>query len=195
MLIPWGDAAIDAPPLDEGADYTFAPDEVLRDGDLVCGEGWSLQTVATPGHLSNHLCFGLDAHDVLFTGDHIMGWATTVIAPPDGSMGAYFESLEKLLARTDSRYLPTHGAPIDRPHRFVRAVRTHRLMRDQQILTLLEDGPANIRDLVETMYARVDKRLHLAAALNVLAHLIRLRDIGLVACDGDPTLSAHFRRI
>lgn len=186
-------AADDAPALDEGADYGFAPDAIIRDGESLAGDGWTIAAVATPGHLSNHLCFALAEEKALFTGDHIMGWATTVVAPPDGSMGDYLASLDKLLARDDVLYYPTHGAPIAGPHRFVRAVRTHRRIRDGQILEQLRQGRTRIKDIVPVMYADIDRRLHVAAALNVLAHLIRLVETGAVAADGAPAMQSEFR--
>jgi len=149
--------------------------------------------VHTPGHLSNHLCFALPEQKALFTGDHMMGWATTVVAPPDGDMSAYIQSLDKLLAREDEIYFPTHGAPIHNPKRFVRAVKTHRLMRDAQIVEQLKKGRDNIKDITGALYADVDKRLHGAAALNVLAHLIRLVRNGAVSCDGEPEMKSAFR--
>ena len=182
----------DAPALDEGADYRFAPDETITDGAVIEGPDWRLEAVHTPGHLSNHLCFALPAQKALFTGDHMMGWATTVVAPPDGDMTAYIESLDKLLARDDAIYFPTHGAPIENPHRFVRAVKTHRLMRDAQIIDQLKKGRTRIKEITAAMYADVDKRLHGAAALNVLAHLIRLVRIGTVTCDGEPGLKQTY---
>ncbi len=183
----------DAPALDEGADYGFAPDETIADGAAIEGDGWRLEAVHTPGHLSNHLCFALPREKALFTGDHMMGWATTVVAPPDGDMEAYLASLDVLLARDDRIYLPTHGAPIEAPHRFVRAVKTHRLMRDAQILDQIGKGRTRINDMVAAMYADIDRRLHGAAALNVLAHLIRLVRNGAVRCDGAPDLRADYR--
>ena len=182
----------DAPALDEGADYAFRPDETIGDGAVIEGPGWRIEAVHTPGHLSNHLCFALPQEKALFTGDHIMGWATTVVAPPDGDMDAYLKSLDALLARDDEIYLPTHGAPLKAPQRFVRAVRTHRLMRDAQIVEQVGKGRGRIKDMVAAMYADVDKRLHGAAALNVLAHLIRLVRIGTVVCDGEPGLKARY---
>ena len=190
---PAGEKKFDTPALDEGADYSFKPDEVIGDGDVIEGANWRLETLHTPGHLSNHLCFAMPVHKALFTGDHMMGWATTVVAPPDGDMGDYLDSLDVLLARDDEIYLPTHGAPIKNPRRFVRAVRTHRLMRDAQILDQLKQGRNTIRKIVPVMYAEVDKRLHKAAALNVLAHLIRLVRIGTVECDGDPWIETEYR--
>ncbi len=183
----------DAPALDEGADYSYAPDEVIGDGAVIEGPDWRIEAAHTPGHLSNHLCFALPEHKALFTGDHIMGWATTVVAPPDGDMSAYLDSLDKLLARDDEIYFPTHGAPITNPKRFVRAVKTHRLMRDAQIVDQLKKGRTSIKDITTAMYADVDKRLHGAAAMNVLAHLIRLVRNGAVICDGEPGMHAQFR--
>lgn len=183
----------DAPALDEGADYHYAPDEEISDGAIFETSEWRIEALHTPGHLSNHLCFALPKHKALFTGDHMMGWATTVVAPPDGDMGDYLNSLDSLLARDDEIYLPTHGAPIERPRRFVRAVKTHRLMRDAQILEQLRQGRSTIREMVAAMYADIDPRLHGAAGLNVYAHLIRLVNIGRVACEGRPKTSSTFR--
>lgn len=185
---------IDAPALDEGADYSYAPDRLLKDGEIVAGDGWTIEALATPGHLSNHLCFALREEKALFTGDHIMGWATTVIAPPDGDMGAYFESLEKLLAREEEIYYPTHGAPVKNPKPFVRAIRTHRRIRDGQILDQLKKGRTTIPEITAAIYADVDKRLHKAAALNVYAHLIRLVKTGAVECAGTPTIAGAYRK-
>ncbi len=185
--------AVEGPSLEEGADRAYRPDRILTDGEIIQGDGWTLETVSTPGHLSNHLCFALRQEKALFTGDHIMGWATTVVAPPEGSMGDYFASLDKLLARDDAVYYPTHGAPIDNPQRFVRAVKTHRRIRDGQILDQLRQGRVRIKDMVPAMYADIDKRLHGAAALNVLAHLIRLVETGAVETDGAPAMQSEFR--
>ncbi|MHA7871974.1 MAG: MBL fold metallo-hydrolase [Hyphococcus sp.] len=183
----------DAPDLDEGADRSYAPDILLKHGDRLEGPDWRIEAVHTPGHLSNHLCFALPAQQALFTGDHIMGWATTVVAPPDGDMGAYFDSLDLLLARDDAIYFPTHGAPIENPKRFVRAVKTHRLMRDAQIIEQIKNGRTKIKEITAAMYADVDPRLHGAAALNVLAHLIRLVRIGTVRCDGEPGMGKTYQ--
>lgn len=190
---PVADKAHDAPALDEGADYAFRPDIMIADGERVMGAGWTIEAVATPGHLSNHLCFALIEEKALFTGDHIMGWATTVVAPPDGDMGAYLDSLDRLLAREDDIYFPTHGAPIAKPKPFVRAVRTHRRIRDGQILDQLRKGRTRIKDIVPAIYADIDKRLHGAAALNVYAHLIRLVKTGAVRTEGDPAMNGVYR--
>ncbi|MFZ5618793.1 MAG: MBL fold metallo-hydrolase [Pseudomonadota bacterium] len=190
---PVADKAHDAPALDEGADYAFRPDIMIADGERVMGAGWTIEAVATPGHLSNHLCFALIEEKALFTGDHIMGWATTVVAPPDGDMGAYLDSLDRLLAREDDIYFPTHGAPIAKPKPFVRAVRTHRRIRDGQILDQLRKGRTRINEIVPAIYADIDKRLHGAAALNVYAHLIRLVKTGAVRTEGDPAMNGVYR--
>ncbi|MEM6413802.1 MAG: MBL fold metallo-hydrolase [Pseudomonadota bacterium] len=189
---PADNADDDAPALDEGGDYRFQPDELLKDGDIVFGGDWSLEAIHTPGHLSNHLCFSLKEEKALFSGDHIMGWATSVIAPPHGNMADYLSSLEKILQRDEQRYYPTHGAPIEEPHRFVRAVRAHRHIRDGQILDQLAQGKSRIMDMVPIMYAGVNPILHGAAALNVLAHLIRLVEIGSVTANGELGLETTF---
>jgi glyoxylase-like metal-dependent hydrolase (beta-lactamase superfamily II) len=176
------------PRADAGFDASYAPDRVLAEGDSVSGgqgEGaWTLTAVHTPGHTSNHLCFALAEEKALFTGDHVMGWSTTVVAPPDGDMAAYMASLRKLLDRDDAIYHPTHGEPVTDPQRFVRGLITHRKQRENQILKLLGDGPQAIPAMVAVMYAQVDKRLHPAAGRSVLAHLIDLKARGLVADAG-----------
>ncbi|GAB4528412.1 MAG: MBL fold metallo-hydrolase [Amphiplicatus sp.] len=186
-------AACAAPALDEGADYAFRPDRRIADGEIIQGDGWTIEAVATPGHLSNHLCFALRKEKALFTGDHIMGWSTTVVAPPDGDMGDYLASLDKLLSRDDRVYYPTHGAPIEKPHSFVRAVRAHRLMRDRQILDELKKGRTRIREIAAAIYVDIDRRLLPAAALNVYAHLIRLARDGAVETDGAPAMDGEYR--
>lgn len=179
--------------VEEGSDRAFAPDVVISDGAAVEGDGWTLRAVATPGHLPNHLCFALEEESVLFTGDHVMGWSTTVVAPPDGRMADYLESLEKLLNREDRIYFPTHGAPIERPAPFVRAIRAHRRMRDGQILDQLMKRDMQIAEMLPSMYAGLDQRLRGAATLNVLAHLIRLIEIGAVETDGPANPRSLFR--
>jgi glyoxylase-like metal-dependent hydrolase (beta-lactamase superfamily II) len=175
----------DGPRADAGFDATYAPDRIMSDGDSVSGPGWTLTAVATPGHTSNHLCFALEEEKALFTGDHVMGWSTTVVAPPDGDMAAYMASLAKLLDRDDAIYHPTHGEPVTDPQRFVRGLITHRKQRENQILKLLGDGPQAIPAMVAVMYAMVDKRLHPAAGRSVLAHLIDLEARGRVVRSGD----------
>ena len=171
----------DGPRADAGFDASYAPDAVMAEGDSVAGPDWTLTAVATPGHTSNHLCFALPEEKALFTGDHVMGWSTTVVAPPDGDMAAYMASLKKLLDRDDAIYHPTHGEPVTEPQRFVRHLIGHRKQRENQILKLLGDGPQAIPAMVAVMYAAVDKRLHPAAGRSVLAHLIDLQARGVVA--------------
>ncbi len=176
----------------EGPDTDFRADVELGDGDVVEADGYRIETVATPGHTSNHLCFSLADESVLFTGDHVMGWATSVISPPDGDLYDYMASLEKLLGRSEGRYWPTHGPAIDDPHEYVSSFIAHRRDREAQILHGLSSGPAAIVDLVPTMYAEVDKRLWRAAANSVYSHLLALHRQGRVAVtDGsDPTITA-----
>ena len=177
--------ADDGPRADAGFDFTYRPDRVLADGEAVAGPGWTLRAVATPGHTSNHLCFALPEEKALFTGDHVMGWSTTVVSPPDGDMAAYMASLRLLLDRDDAVYYPTHGDPVTEPQRFTRGLIAHRKLRENQILGLLGEGPHAIPAMVASMYANVDKRLHPAAGRSVLAHLIDMRDRGLVQPDGE----------
>ncbi len=171
----------DGPRSDASFDATYAPDRVLEDGESLSGPGWTLTALATPGHTSNHLCFALPQEQALFTGDHIMGWSTTVVSPPDGDMAAYMRSLALLMTREDAVYYPAHGAPIETPKRLVRGMMGHRKQREGQILRLLAAGTGHIPDMVAQMYKGVDKRLHPAAGRSVLAHLIDLRDRGMVA--------------
>ncbi|MBC7522656.1 MAG: MBL fold metallo-hydrolase [Sandarakinorhabdus sp.] len=170
----------DGPRADASFDTTYAPDRVLADGESIAGPDWTLTALATPGHTSNHLCYALAEEQALFTGDHVMGWSTTVVAPPDGDMAAYMDSLRKLLDRDDAVYHPTHGEAVTDPQRFVRGLITHRKQRENQILKLLGEGPRDIPAMVAVMYAMVDKRLHPAAGRSVLAHLIDLQNRGQV---------------
>jgi glyoxylase-like metal-dependent hydrolase (beta-lactamase superfamily II) len=175
----------DGPRADAAFDFDYAPDHVIADGERVEGEGWALAAVATPGHTSNHLCYALEGEGVLLTGDHVMGWSTTVIAPPDGDMTLYMESLDRLLGRDDRVYLPAHGPAVDKPHSHVRGLIAHRRMREKQILTRLGEGKGLIPDLVAEMYRDVDPRLHPAAGRSVLAHLVDLERRGLVRGEGE----------
>ncbi len=173
------------PRADAAFDTSYAPDRVLADGESVNGPDWTLTAVATPGHTSNHLCFSLPESGALFTGDHVMGWSTTVVSPPDGDMAEFMASLDKLMHREDRVYFPAHGEPVEKPHRFVRGLIGHRKQREGQILRLLKDEPRAVPALVERMYAGLDPRLFGAAGRSVLAHLIDLRTRGVVAEDGD----------
>ncbi len=161
----------DGPRSDAAFDTSYAPDRVMADGEAVSGPDWTLRAVLTPGHTSNHVCFALEEEKALFTGDHVMGWATTVVSPPDGNMADYVQSLRKLVGRDDRVYYPTHGKPVDNPQKFARALITHRKMREGQILDCLKEGGQTIPDIVERLYVSVPKVLHGAAGRSVLAHL------------------------
>jgi glyoxylase-like metal-dependent hydrolase (beta-lactamase superfamily II) len=169
------------PRSDAPFDQTYAPDRVLANGEQVAGPDWTLTALATPGHTSNHLCFALEESGALFTGDHVMGWSTSVIAPPDGDMSDYMESLQKLHDRTDRVFYPAHGPQVDKPKQLVRGMMGHRRQRERQILRLLGDGPAPIEALVPRMYQAIDRALWPAAGRSVLAHLIDQEQRGLTA--------------
>jgi glyoxylase-like metal-dependent hydrolase (beta-lactamase superfamily II) len=178
----------------EGPDTEFVPDRRVEHGELIEGDGWTIEVVHTPGHTSNHVCFALRDERVLFTGDHVMGWATSVISPPDGDLYDYLDSLRLLLTRDDGVYWPTHGPAIGDPKPYISAFLDHRLEREQQIVHALTAGPATIKDLVPSMYADVDKRLWRAAANSVFAHLLALhRADRAEPVDGPPTITATWR--
>lgn len=160
--------------IDAAYDLDYRPDRVLADGESVTGDGWALTAVATPGHTSNHLCFALSQARALFSGDHVMGWSTSIVSPPDGDMEAYMASLEKLIGRPEDIYYPGHGDPVERPQRIVRSMLGHRKLREGQIVRRLATGPATIAEMVETMYPALDAKLRGAAARSVLAHLLAL---------------------
>ncbi|MBA3055620.1 MAG: MBL fold metallo-hydrolase [Sphingomonadales bacterium] len=168
------------PRADAPFDKTYTPDRVLQDGESLSGPDWTLTAVATPGRTSNHLCYALEESGALFTGDHVMGWSTSVVAPPDGDMAAYMASLDKLHARQDRVYYPAHGPQIDKPQQLVRGMIGHRRQRERQILKLLDSGAAMIEEMVPQMYKGVDQQLWPAAGQSVLAHLIELQQRGVV---------------
>jgi glyoxylase-like metal-dependent hydrolase (beta-lactamase superfamily II) len=179
--------------LEAGEDDGFRPDVEVADGDVFEGPGWTLRAVTTPGHTSNHVCFALEEENALFSGDHVMGWSTTVITPPDGDMGDYFASLEKVRAQGFDTLWPTHGAPVRDVAPFLQAYADHRRSREAQVLAALAAGPTTIKAMVPTLYAAVDPRLHPAAAMSVLAHMLLLVKQGQVACDGEPGLDSEYR--
>ena len=179
--------------VEEGGDMEFRPDVTVRDGDVIEGRGFSLECVHTPGHTSNHVCYALKEENVLFSGDHVMGWSTTVVAPPDGDMAQYLRSLKTLLARDDALYWPTHGGPIREPKPFVKAYLEHRYEREAQILACLRDGTTSIPEMVSRIYVGLDPSLRTAAALSVLAHLSKLIDERRVITLGKPRMDAAFR--
>jgi glyoxylase-like metal-dependent hydrolase (beta-lactamase superfamily II) len=170
--------AMDGTGLEAGFDRDYAPDRVLEDGEALEVNGRAITAVATPGHTSNHLCFAYG--DALLSGDHVMGWSTTVVVPPDGNMAAYMASLDKLRQRDDRVYYPAHGPAVTNPQQYVRHLIGHRMQREKQILRLVGDQPREIPDIVANAYPGLDPRLVAAAGGSVLAHLLDLERRGLV---------------
>ena len=179
----------------EGADISFRPDVVVAHEDVIVGNEWSLEAVHTPGHTSNHLCFALGAERVLFTGDHVMGWSTSVISPPDGDLSRYLDSLRLLLDRDDQRYWPTHGPAVDEPSRLVAAYIAHRVERTEQIVSALANGPHTIAELVPVIYADVDKGLWQPAAASIYAHILQLVGDDVVTGDGQTRRTTRYRLV
>jgi glyoxylase-like metal-dependent hydrolase (beta-lactamase superfamily II) len=181
--------------LDEGDDPAFVPDLILTGEEQIEGDGWTLEAIATPGHASNHMAFALKEENALFCGDHVMGWSTTIVAPPDGNMAHYLSSLEAVIAAQFETLWPTHGAPVTHPAPFLAAYRAHRLEREAQILSRVQAGDGTVAAIVPALYAAVDSRLWPAASLSVLAHLIKLVDEGRVVVEapGLPSLDAIYR--
>lgn len=173
------------PRADAPFDITYEPDRVLKDGEAMTGSGWTLRAVHTPGHTSNHLCFALEESGALFTGDHVMGWSTSVVVPPDGDMGEYMASLHKLHRREDTIYYPAHGPAVEKPRQLVRGMIGHRRQRENQILRILREEPREIADFVPLMYKGLDPRLKSAAQMSVHAHLIDLERRDLVQRSGE----------
>lgn len=180
-------------PFAESSDVDFVPDVTLADGAAIEGDGWRLTAIATPGHTANHMAFALDGEGIVFSADHVMAWATSIVAPPDGAMADYMASLERLLQRDDRFYLPGHGGPVNSPAAFLRGLRTHRRMRERAVVERIKAGDRTIADMVKVIYRETDPRLHGAAALSVLAHLEDLTERGVVATDGPARLSGEYR--
>ncbi len=178
--------------LDAAADREYTPDQVLEDQDTIDGDGWSIQAVTTPGHTANHLAFSLAGTDTLFSGDHVMAWSTTIVAPPDGSMSTYMESLDKMLERDDALYLPGHGGEISHIAPFLRGLKAHRKMRERAVVERLKKGDRTIQNMVGEIYRDTDVRLHGAAGLSVFAHLEDLIEQGRASCEGPPSLTAEY---
>jgi glyoxylase-like metal-dependent hydrolase (beta-lactamase superfamily II) len=179
-------------PLDASADTDFAPDLTLQDNSATAGDGWTIRTILTPGHTANHAVFALEGTGILFSADHVMAWATSIVAPPDGAMADYMASLDRLLERDDKILLPGHGGPVRKPRAFIRGLKTHRKMRERAIMERLDQGDRTIADLVKAIYRDTDPRLHGAAGLSVLAHLEDLVTRGLAATDGAPSIDGVF---
>lgn len=180
---------------DEEGDAAFAPDVIIGDGTVIEGAGWTLEALHTPGHISNHLCFALREDNALLTGDHVMGWSTSIVSPPEGHMGDYIAQLHRLLARSENLYVPTHGLEITDPKPFLEALILHRESREARIKAALSGGPANALALTPQVYADTPAALHGAAARSLLAHLIHLTEKGEAECAGIPSLRAIFRLV
>lgn len=181
--------------VEEGGDMDFAPDHLVKHGDIIQGGDWTVECVYTPGHTSNHMCFALQEQKALFTGDHVMGWSTSIISPPDGDMAAYMQSLELLLERDDAVYWPTHGPSIIDPKTHVRAYIAHRIEREEQILKCIDEGTHSIRDMVPLMYRDTPEFMYPAAARSVLAAMENLlRKNQVVADGGEPSMDSVYRR-
>ncbi|MFF0919991.1 MBL fold metallo-hydrolase [Rhizobium leguminosarum] len=180
-------------PFSESSDLSFVPDITLSDGETLSGDGWALSAVLTPGHTANHAAFALAGRDILFSGDHVMAWSTSIVAPPDGSMADYMESLDRLIEREDRLLLPGHGGPVTEPTSFLRALKAHRLKREQAVLARVQAGDERIAEMVKVIYRDTDPKLHGAAALSVLAHIEDLLGRGEIAADGPPSLAATYR--
>ncbi len=180
---------------ESGGDRNFRPDVTLKDGDVVEGDGWRLETVATPGHTANHIAFAWQDRNLTFVGDHVMGWSTSIVAPPDGSMVDYMASLERLADRSEQLYFSGHGPEIPDAVRFVRFLIRHRKAREASILHRLAKGEADIPTIVRASYIGIDPRLVGAAGYSVLAHLEDLVARDVVATDGDPTIDGSYRLV
>ena len=179
--------------LDSAHDHDYSPDLILSDGERWHGPGYTMEPVATPGHCSNHLCFALLEENALFSGDHVMGWSTSIVAPPDGSMRAYMDSLDKLRGRPETIYWPGHGGPVVEPQRYVRALIHHRRQREASILNALENGPQTIPALVARIYVGLNPSLTHAAGLSTLAHLEDLSERGMVVGEVEDGGESRFR--
>ena len=179
-------------PLDASADMAFKPDIVLANGEKVAGDGWALTAIHTPGHTANHLAFALEGTGILFSADHVMAWATSIVAPPDGSMADYMTSLDTLLSRDDTVFLPGHGGPLKKPAAFMRGLKAHRKMRERAVLERLRLGDRTITEMVAAIYRDTDPRLHGAAGLSVLAHLEDLVGRGTATVEDEISIDGIF---
>lgn len=179
--------------MEAGDDLSFKPHITIGDGFTITGPGWTIEAIETPGHTSNHLCFALKEEEALFSGDHVMGWSTTVISPPDGHMGDYLESLAKVRDRNFKTIFPTHGPPVTQDASgFIQSYIDHRKAREDAILDRLAQGDTKIPQMVKVIYADVDARLHPAACHSVLGHMIHLVEDGKVAVSGLPDISGEY---
>ena len=178
--------------LDASGDKDFVPDNAINNNQFIEGDGWALETLLTPGHAMNHACFALAGTPYMFSGDHVMGWSTSIVAPPDGSMADYMASLEIMIARSESIYFPGHGGRLEKAREFSRALRAHRKMRETAILSRIRKGDKTIPQIVSVIYKETDKRLHGAAGLSVFAHIEDLLAKGLIKSDGPAALDGEY---
>jgi glyoxylase-like metal-dependent hydrolase (beta-lactamase superfamily II) len=183
----------EAPRMEAANDIDFRPDHALVHGEVVSGDGFALEGIATPGHTANHMAFALKGTEIMFSGDHVMGWSTTIVAPPDGAMTDYMDSLAKLTRRGETLYLPGHGGVIREAPRFVAGLILHRKAREASILHRLAKGPTDIATIVRAIYIGLDPRLTNAAGFSVLAHMEDLVARGEVATDGPPSINGVYR--
>ncbi len=183
----------DGPRTEASNDTDFMPDRALADGEVVRGDGWTLEAITTPGHTANHMAFAFKENNIVFSGDHVMAWSTPVVAPPDGSMGDYMASLQKLAKRTEPVYFPGHGGAVNNAPRFVAAYILHRKAREQSILNRLQGGESDIPTIVTAIYANLDPRLFKAAGMSVLAHLEDLVARGAVTTNGPASIAGRYR--
>ncbi len=178
--------------LDAAADRDFKADVILQHGDVIEGKDWALETILTPGHTQNHACFAIKDTNMLFSGDHVMSWSTSIVAPPDGSMADYMNSLSVMMERTETVYFPGHGGRLEKAPEFVRALRAHRKMRETAVLSRIRAGDRTIPEIVKVIYKDTDPRLHGAAGLSVFAHIEDLVIQNKIQCDGPPALNSRY---
>ena len=176
----------------EYVDRDFVPDIAMRHGDLLSGPGWTFEALFTPGHAPDHLCFSLQGSDIMFSGDHVMSWSTSVVSPPEGNMAHYMDSLHGLLDRSEGTFLPGHGGQINDPRKIVRAFLTHRRWREQAILNCIREGHHTIAEIVPIIYKGLDQRLVRAAGMSVLAHLVHMLDKGMITSEGPAAVDSVF---
>ncbi len=178
--------------LDASGDKDFIPDNMVSHGQKIIGDGWELEALLTPGHTINHACFALIGTNYLFSGDHIMGWSTSIVAPPDGAMSDYMASLDIMIERDETVYFPGHGGRLEKAREFSRALKSHRKMRETAILSRIRKGDSTIKKIVSIIYKSTDPRLHGAAGLSVLAHIEDLMAKGLIKSDGPASIDGNY---
>lgn len=180
-------------------DVGFSPDELVKDGDLFSGPGWTMEVIETPGHTCSHICFDLKEENACLSGDHIMGWSTTIVAPPDGDMADYFKSLDKIEERNFETLWPTHGSPIETKafvKEFIQAYRQHRQQREDGVIAQMQAGNTDIKEMVKVMYIGLEERLFPAACLSLLGHMGKLIAEGRVTCDDEmPIVQSNFQLV